>query len=229
MSFLIRQLEDPETIGAKLKQMRRRLAIPIEEAAHRTRIQKRYLKALEADAFCNLPEPIYTRNFLRTYVKMLGGDVNYFLKRYDEECGTCDVLVDPLRLPRKKVAWFKFLVAHRILKTLIIAVLGLGITGYIGWQIQSVLKPPVITVYEPMDGIATDKARVNVTGKTNEQVELFVNGSQVLPDASGYFSTVVDLERGLNIITIEGSKRYSRKAIFYRTVVFEEDVVKYES
>ncbi|MBU0531536.1 MAG: helix-turn-helix domain-containing protein [Candidatus Uhrbacteria bacterium] len=221
MSFKVRQLEDMETIGAKLHAMRRRLAVSLDQAAERTHIQRKYLAALEADDYNTLPEPLYTRNFIRTYAKLLGADVDYFLRRYDEECGTCDVVVDPMRLPRQKVAWAKFLVAHRIFKVTIIAVVGLAIVGYLGWQIRSIMAPPDISIYEPIDGLATNEARVKVSGQAEEQVELWINGVQVILDVDGNFSTVVDLERGLNIIKIEASKRYSKTAELYRTVVFE--------
>lgn len=224
MSFIVKPLDSHESIGAKLKAMRRRLAISMDTAAESTRIQKKYLVALEADDYHNLPAPIYTRNFLRTYVKMLGGDTAYFLKRFDEERATCDVLVDPMRLPRQKVGWLKFLVAHRIFKSVTVAIVCLGIMMYLGWQIQSLLAAPEITVFEPIDGLATNQARIQVTGQAEEQVELFINSTQVLPDKSGFFSTTVDLERGLNVITIEATKRYSREAVYHRTVVFEDNL-----
>jgi len=222
MSFKVRQLEDMETIGAKLHAMRRRLAISLDQAADRTHIQRKYLEALEADDYATLPEPLYTRNFIRAYAKLLGADVDYFLRRYDEECGTCDVIVDPMRMPRQKVAWAKLLVAQRIFKIAIIAIIGLAIVGYLGWQVGAVMAPPEISLFEPDDGLATSEARVNVSGQAEEQVELWINGAQVILDKEGYFSTVVDLERGLNIIKIEATKRYSKTAELYRTVVFEQ-------
>jgi len=224
MSFIVRQLEEDETIGKKLHQMRRRLAIPIGVAAERTRIQQKYLEALEADNWEALPAPMYTKNFIRTYVKLLGGDVDYYLKRYEEERGTCDVIVDPMRLPRQKVGWIKFLVAHRIVKFLIFAILVAAILVYLGLQINAVLAPPEIIVYEPTDGLSTRQARLQVSGYVEGQAEIWVNSNQVLPDSTGYFSTIIDLERGPNIITIEGSHRYSRKETIYRTVVFTSDL-----
>ncbi len=222
MSFKVRQLEELETIGAKLHAMRRRLAISLDQAAERTHIQRKYLKAIEADNFAALPEPLYTRNFIRTYAKLLDADADYFLRRYDKECGTCDIIVDPMRLPRQKVGWAKFLVAHRIFKITVIAFLGLAIIVYLGWQISAIMAPPEISIFEPRDGLSTTQARVTVNGQAEEQVELWINGVQVILDANGYFSTVVDLERGLNIIKIEASKRYSKTAEIYRTVVFEQ-------
>ncbi len=221
MSFVVRPLEERETLGTKLNQMRRRLAVSLDMAAEATRIQRRHIEALEQDNHNELPEPLYTRNYIKTYVKFLGGDVGYFLKRYEEERGTCDVLVNPMRLPRQKVGWTKLLATHRLIKIGIVAILCLAIAAYIGIQIQSIVTPPEIIILEPLDGIAVTEAQVTVSGQINERTEVWVNGIKVLPDQSGHFSTLVDLERGLNVISIEGAKRYSKKAILYRTVVFE--------
>jgi len=208
-------------MGQKLNQMRRRLTISLEMAAKATRIQQRYLEALEKNNHNKLPEPIYTRNYIKTYVKFLGGDPGYFLQRYEEECGTCDLLVNPMRLPRQKIGWIKLLAAHRLLKISIVALFCLAFAGYLGIQIQSILAPPEIVLYQPNNDIATDQAEILVSGQIEQRAEIWINDIKVLPDQSGFFSTEVDLERGLNIITIEGAKRYSKKATLYRTVVFE--------
>ena len=46
---------------------------------------------------------------------------------------------------------------------------------------------------------------------------------KVLPAKDGSFDTEVILERGLNVITIEGSKRYSRTTTVHRRVILEKD------
>ncbi|MFH1142748.1 MAG: helix-turn-helix domain-containing protein, partial [Candidatus Uhrbacteria bacterium] len=87
MSFIVRELNNKVPFGTKLNQMRRRLAISLDMAAEATRVQRHYLEALEKNDFITLPEAIYTRNFIKTYVSYLGGDVGYFLKCYEQECG----------------------------------------------------------------------------------------------------------------------------------------------
>ncbi len=221
MGFAVRPLEDKETLGAKLQQMRRRLAISMEQAAAKTNIQQGYLEALERNDYTQLPEPVYTRNFIKRYVKFLEGDSKYFLKRFDEECGRCDVIQDHMRLPRQRIRGAKLLSSHRFIKIGMIAAVCLGIVGYLGWQINSLIMAPSIELFIPNDGVAVSEARTEVSGQVEERVQVWVNGSSVLPDRSGYFSTLVDLERGPNIINIEAAKRYSRKTVVYRTVVFE--------
>jgi len=221
MSFIVRELNDNDPFGTKLNQMRRRLAISLDMAAEATRVQRRYLEALEKGDFSALPEAIYTRNFIKTYVKYLGGDVGYFLKCYEEECGTCQVVNSSLRLPRQRLAWLEIYTPHRLIKIgfalLLIVVVGI----YLAWQISAIVRPPEIILFEPLDSIVTSEAKILVSGQINQEAEVWINQEKILPNQSGVFSNEVFLERGLNIITIEAAKRYSKTQTLYRTVVFE--------
>ena len=221
MSFVVRHFDHGGTLGSNLNAMRRRLAISLDMAAESTRIQRRYLEALEQDAHDQLPEAIYTKNFIKTYVKFLGGDVGYFIKRYEEERQTCDLLVNPIRLPRQKVGWTKFMAPHRLITIGLISMLLIAVFVYLGLQLQAVRTPPNISLHQPAEGIITDQARVPVSGQIETGAEVWINDQKVLPDSQGIFQTEVNLERGVNIITIEASERYSKKQTIYRTVVFE--------
>ena len=48
----------------------------------------------------------------------------------------------------------------------------------------------------------------------------------MLLSSDGTFATNVMLERGLNVITVEGAKRYSNTASVYRRVVLDQDAGK---
>ncbi len=222
MAFVIRDLKPAETMGEMLRNMRRNLNRTLDEMAVATKVQRRYLEAFEKNAFAELPESIYARNFLRAYVRALRGDVHYFLSRFEAERGTCD-FTDPMRLPLKKPHPLKFFVAHRLFRVGLGVLCLFALFGYIGYQVQGLWKPPTIVVYEPADGTSTDNASVTVSGKAEDEAEIFVNGTKVLPDSDGSFSTQIVLERGLNIISVEGKTRHSRSATVYRRVVLEQE------
>lgn len=223
MSFMIRPLKPDSSIGAELAATRRRLAIPLTEASEKTKIQKRYLKAMEEDRWHDLPEPLYTRNFLRGYVQFLGEDPTYFLSRFHQERGCCD-FIEASQTPRQKVRRGRFLVTPRLIKLGFLTLLLFGIFGYLGFQVRSIIEPPALVVTTPSDGSTTDSAIISVAGNIKEEAHINVNGETVLPNTDGSFSTTITLERGLNIITIEGKKRHSRPATIYRTIVFDPPV-----
>lgn len=58
-------------IGEALRSTRERRGLSIDEVARETRISPRFLEALEAEAFDELPAPVYVRGFLRSYANYL--------------------------------------------------------------------------------------------------------------------------------------------------------------
>ena len=107
MVFVMRKLDRvPQTLAEKLRALRRGQAVSLVMLEETTHIQRRYLEALEKGFYDELPEPLYTRNFIRAYARALGADETYFLELYEEESGRADLLA-PHRLPRERVrrAW----------------------------------------------------------------------------------------------------------------------------
>lgn len=60
------------SVGAYLRQLREARGVSLEEIARTTRVTPSYLVALEADDFASLPEPVFTRGFIRAYCQALG-------------------------------------------------------------------------------------------------------------------------------------------------------------
>lgn len=222
MAFVIRKFDYAESLGAKLNAVRASAGWTLREMTHKTKIRKAVLKAFESGDYAKLPDPIYARNFLKMYVRALGGDIEYFLEQFESECGTCDFTKNA-RLPRARAHALQFLVASRFVKVFVLGLVGLGIVGYLGFQVRAIVSPPELLVYEPGDGILTDQALITVMGQAQEGARVQVNGIDVLLSKDGTFQTDVALERGLNVIAIESQKRYSRPAIQYRRVVLQQD------
>ncbi|MBA4494406.1 helix-turn-helix domain-containing protein [Paenactinomyces guangxiensis] len=69
-------------IGKRLKQARESMGLSLEDLEARTRIQKKYLIALENGQFGLLPSPIYVRSYLRSYANVVGENPQTILKQY---------------------------------------------------------------------------------------------------------------------------------------------------
>lgn len=222
MVFVMRQLDRlPQTLGEKLRALRRGQAVSLEMMESQTHIQRRYLEALERERYDLLPQPLYTRNFIKAYARILGADETYFLELYAEESGQTDLLT-PHRMPRQRVHRSWLFTSTRFLKVLALGGLASVLFGYFAWQIYGMLRPPEIVIESPGDGIRADSALVEVRGHVgNDDVMLVINGHAVVVNEDNSFLTTVDLSRGLNVITVEGTRRYSQKATEYRRVVFD--------
>jgi transcriptional regulator with XRE-family HTH domain len=72
-------------IGAALREERERQGLSIEDLEDRTKIRRRYLRALENEDWDILPGPTYVRGFMRTYAEALGLDAEELVDDYREE------------------------------------------------------------------------------------------------------------------------------------------------
>lgn len=220
MPFVIRQFHNEQTLGEKLHHLRKEAHLTLSELAAKTKIQKSYLKAFEANAFNHLPAPIYARNYLKTLVHTLGGNEAYYIDQFEQERGTCDV-INTRHTFRERTHAIKFFVASRFAQ-IAVFLLFVGVLGtYIGVQIKTIISPPSLSIIVPLDGFQTTDATIVVKGKTEKGTHLQINGSDVLLSQDGSFEKEVALERGLNILQIEGAKRYSHLATQYRRVIFD--------
>lgn len=70
-------------IGDRLRQARRKQNISINELQKQTKIQKRYLEAIERGAFDVLPGEYYVRSFIREYAAAVGEDGDYLVAVFD--------------------------------------------------------------------------------------------------------------------------------------------------
>ena len=221
MVFVMRKLDrDPQTLGEKLRALRRGQAVSMDTMERTTHIQRNYLLALEKGDYAALPEPLYTRNFIRSYARVLHADENYFLELYMEECGRCD-LVEPLRNPRQRMRRMKLFVWNRFAAFAFFGVVMTALLGYLGFEVTSITAPPELLIFSPTEASLSHEAHIVIEGIVEREASVFVNGEQIAVHEDRTFSYTVDLEKGLNIIQIEAERRYSRRAILERTVVFE--------
>jgi len=60
------------SIGSQLRQARDKKGVSLQEASAKTKIQEKFLDALEKDDFSALPNSLYLKGFLKKYAEFLG-------------------------------------------------------------------------------------------------------------------------------------------------------------
>lgn len=73
-----------DSIGVHLKKIRETQGLSLDQVASLTRIQSKFLQALEDEEFQLLPERVFTRGFVRTYARSLGISEDDTLRRFSE-------------------------------------------------------------------------------------------------------------------------------------------------
>jgi cytoskeletal protein RodZ len=74
------------TFGEELRRQREHQGLAVAAICDATKVPSRYILALEADAFNQLPGGIFRRSFVRSYVTTLGLDQDLWMKRFEETC-----------------------------------------------------------------------------------------------------------------------------------------------
>ena len=70
------------TIGEQLRTAREARGIPLREISDQTRIQVRYLEAIETNDYKRLPGGIFNRSFVKAYAKYVGYDEKEAVEAY---------------------------------------------------------------------------------------------------------------------------------------------------
>lgn len=76
-----------EHFGEALRCERQRRSVTLEDISQTTKVTVRSLKALESEAFDQLPGGILSKGIVRSYVRYLGLDENEWVKRFLDASG----------------------------------------------------------------------------------------------------------------------------------------------
>lgn len=225
MVFVMRKLDrSPNTLGEKLRALRNGQAVTMDMMVRHTRVQRKYLEALERGDYAVLPEPLYTRNFIRAYARYLNADEHYFLELFDEECGRCD-LPRTMITPRQRLKSLTMMAWHRLLGIgavlVVISFLGL----YIFNQFSTLTSPPDLLILNPASDIVTSDAFLKIEGRVEDDTSILINNTPIPIVGEDRFIFELPLEEGMNEVRIEAKRRYSRSAVVERRVIYKPEAL----
>lgn len=81
-TLLLEYSDTLEVTGALLRKVRESAQASLEDVSDITKISKRYLAAVEADDYANLPATVYVRGFVSEYARALGLEAREVAKSY---------------------------------------------------------------------------------------------------------------------------------------------------
>lgn len=70
------------SLGVQLRSAREAQGVSLRQISEQTRIQMRYLEAIEADDFKSLPGGIFNRSFVKAYARQVGLDEDEIMESY---------------------------------------------------------------------------------------------------------------------------------------------------
>ncbi len=93
----------PSDLAQRIRDARAARSIPLEEAERATKIRRRFLEAIEAGDFAQLPDGPPSRGFIKNYARFLGLDPEGALSEFEAEVGVPIIqLTDPAPPPPER-------------------------------------------------------------------------------------------------------------------------------
>ncbi|HEX9919403.1 MAG TPA: helix-turn-helix domain-containing protein [Pyrinomonadaceae bacterium] len=121
------------SLGARLRQAREARGISLRELSDQTRIARRYLEAIEADDYKELPGGIFNRSFIKAYAKGVGFNEAEAVGAYTEVARAAGEAPDELPTSRQSSRIYmdgdtaRSPIVTALLSLVILSIISLGI------------------------------------------------------------------------------------------------------
>jgi cytoskeletal protein RodZ len=200
---------EPTKLGTVLRTAREARFIDLARVERDTKIRIRYLSALERGDYRDLPEPIYTRGFLRNYGLYLGLDPEYLIDLYRLESGTAveRPAMPSARRPMAARQGRSLVVSSGAIAAAILTVLVVAFVVYLVGELVTFARTPDLRITDPAaDVVGWEADAYTIRGITEPNSTITTDGLRQNPtttaDAQGAFSVRVGLVPGANVITL---------------------------
>ncbi len=209
-----------KTVGEILRLSREKKSLSIADISQITKIQPKFILALEKNDYRLLPQSAFVKGFIRNYAQVVGKDPFMLLAVFRRDFGQDAQgkviprgLINPLNNSRFR--WTPQL-------TLVAAIVGIiTIFGaYLIIQFRSLSGVPSLNLKSPQEN-ATVSSLINVTGAASPQATVTVNSQSVPVQDNGEFTTTISLTLGKHSITVAARSRTGKTTTLQRTVIVE--------
>ncbi len=216
--FVPKKINNCRSCGEKLLQARLEKGLSLEYIGAKINIRPEYLKALEDDNFEKLPAGLYGKKFIEEYSRFLKLNKEEIIKDWSEK-----TFSGPENNPfsRKVIDKNKFFIFPKLIKNLLIILLIIICFLYLIFYFKKIVLPPNLLITQPTGNLATTDNLILITGETEPESEVKINGEIVLNNDNGKFSQTIHLKKGLNNITIKAKKKYSQEETVSRQILVE--------
>jgi hypothetical protein len=92
--------------------------------------------------------------------------------------------------------------------------------GYLFYSYRNYSGPPSLEIQTPENNEVVDTSLIDVTGKTDIDSVLFINGEKILIKPDGSFAASLNLKEGTNTLSITSINKLDKKTEEVLTVIY---------
>ena len=202
-----------KTLGERLREIREKAGVSIEEIAKVTRINKKYLEYIEEDCYDKLPSDVYVKGFLRSYSNFLGVNADDVLKIYKKERSIqLNVQKPKIKdLQKKKIKIPTIVLSFKTILSICAGFFFLIIAWYFYTETGKFSEIPRLLLSSPSDHAIIKKDSVDVIGSTDIGNNIVINGQAIFVNEKGEFKESISLKEGINKLTIKASNKFGKE------------------
>lgn len=197
-----------KSVGQLLRLARQEKGFSIDQLSSLTKIDVRYIEALELDEYQDLPSETFTKGFIRNLALRLDRNPDELVAvfRRDYRQPSLDRPKTPIRRHNDGFSLFHLFSSQFSLVILGVLVFG----GYLLFQFRAILTPPPLNIVRPVTNSVL-VSPLEIEGVTSADSVVFVNkDTQGKPDSSGHFILRLVLPAGETVLEIKSVNRFGR-------------------
>ncbi|OGD86340.1 hypothetical protein A2Z23_00315 [Candidatus Curtissbacteria bacterium RBG_16_39_7] len=206
-----------QKVGQILKEARFKKSLTLEDVEKETKIRQRILAALEKGDWNNLPPEPYVLGLVKNYGEYLGLPISWLLALFRREFKASNP--QPKTIKSKGFfPWSGTKFEPNIL--LFWGIIFFVLASLLFLFIQYVLFAgvPNLEVFSPKDGIEISLPVVDISGRTDPDVQLFINEQKVDLAKDGSFTSQIKVLSPQTRLEIVAKGRLGREKKIVRTI-----------
>ena len=203
-------------VGELLKAERIKKKLSLDDVSIDTKIQKKYLKAIEESNYNQLPAVTFVKGFIQNYAKAIKLNPKTMLaifRRDFSQDASGQIVPRSFSKPIQK----KISISPKTTTSIIVAITALLITALFTRQIILFYKGPEISIKTPGEE-QTLTSPFEVSGTASIEASVLVNNQTTIINQSGEFTTQLQLDPGVHIITVTAKDRNGKTTTIQRQV-----------
>ncbi len=202
-----------KTLGERLRSIRERAGVSIEEIAKVTKVNKNYLEYIEADDYDNLPADVYVKGFLRNYSNFLGIEPRDVLKIYQKERGIQVNIQKPRvqDIKKKRIKIPAIVLPFRVMAGFLVGLFFIIIAWYFYVETGKFSEVPRLLISKPVNNAIIKKSSTEVIGVTDIGNKIIVNGQAIFVNEKGEFRERISLREGINNLVIKATNKFDKE------------------
>jgi len=209
-NFRIKRINDP-TLGAYLKKRRIKLRVPLQEAADKLNVNKKYLEVLEENMYRKFPPEVYAKGIIRRYSIFLKLDPKFAIRLYNEKkvsLKKTSFLTKSL-LPYSR---FRKIFSYRTLLIILTSLVAGVVLFYLFKVIYPLYAKPSFSLKNPSRcPFETTEDTLSIEGKIQPEAEIWAHDEKMFVDKKGNFKFDIFLKSGSNTVQFKVKNKFGRE------------------